>query len=166
MEQDAGSQADFSGGDDTRARNAKAGPSGADTAPASAPVNVPRLAADSERSSHDNRRRPTPKGGVPSTPARSEDDFQVSSHCCWTRGFRCVFSPIREDFCGCSRVLAVSKPIAVEPCWLGNKGPLLRVDHCHLVLFLPSKWQPRAALGASCVIFNAKNMGVCRGTGK
>ncbi|CAL8467439.1 g6977 [Coccomyxa elongata] len=75
---DARSQADFSGGDDTRARHAKAGPSGADAAPGTAPVTVPRLAADSQRSSHDNRRRPTPKGGVPSTPARSEDDFQFN----------------------------------------------------------------------------------------
>ncbi|BDA42921.1 probable mechanosensitive ion channel protein 10 [Coccomyxa sp. Obi] len=71
---EARSQSDFPGGDDvnTRVRQAKAAPSGADAA------STHRLAADSRRSSHDNRRRPTPKDGVPSTPARSEDDFQFN----------------------------------------------------------------------------------------
>ena len=73
VEQDASGrpQPDSSRGDDTRAKQAKAGHVGTRAAAAR------DLAADSQRSSHDNRRRPTPKGGHPSTPAKSEDDFQV-----------------------------------------------------------------------------------------
>ncbi|KAK9909747.1 hypothetical protein WJX75_006863 [Coccomyxa subellipsoidea] len=61
-------------GDESKGRQGKAAKIGADGGNTS----VHRLAADSTRSSHDGRRRPTPKGGVASSPGRSEDEFQFN----------------------------------------------------------------------------------------